>query len=220
MRTTTSDTGLPNELFFPPLKLKKSSSSKTKQALYSVSTSKTFGPGTRLELYIEPSALPSPPPTTLELMIYRSHPATARRGANVYRLTIYSEHPGNAVRYDMPGYGTKALHSVYLPEKMVGTDAPPEVFLEVRRHEDEEKVQHFAGHAEDPGGMIIARGAKYWFSLARWAKTKNVFEGWERRLMFRLGKYIRAGWGISDKMAKQGFRLMQEADSLKDQLRG
>src|SRR5690606_37488121 len=33
-----------------------------------------------------------------------------------------------------------------------------------------------------------------WFAIARWAKKNDHFQGWERRLLFSIGRYVSNGW--------------------------
>ena len=63
-----SDKTPSNELFFPPVTLSKSATSETKQLLYSATTSSQFGPGSKLEIYIRPDALPTPRPKTIDVI--------------------------------------------------------------------------------------------------------------------------------------------------------
>lgn len=56
--------------------------------------------------------------------------------------------------------------------------------------------------------------AVHWFSLSKWAKDRGFLEGWERSLVFSLGKLTAQGRAPSDKQVVQGARILARAQEL------
>ncbi len=52
-----------------------------------------------------------------------------------------------------------------------------------------------------------------WFELAHWAKQREFFAGWERKLIFDIGRYVNYG-RVSPKQARHAFRLYSKAREL------
>ena len=61
---------------------------------------------------------------------------------------------------------------------------------------------------------VVEYGSEGWFALAAWAKETDNFQPWQRGLAFSIGKYIRAGNTPTVKMARQGVKVLDEADRL------
>jgi hypothetical protein len=114
-----------NEFFFPPIILERS----TKQFLYSKNTSSQFGRGAKVAIYF--SALPSPKPKAIKMMVFRNMPKSS--GKWIFELKKKSEHPtSNVVQYDnLQSHKLVDFNSVYLPENMVGKPSPNKVFVEI-----------------------------------------------------------------------------------------
>jgi very-short-patch-repair endonuclease len=58
--------------------------------------------------------------------------------------------------------------------------------------------------------LVLATDPDLWFELARWAKERGHFAGWERKLIFGLGIFVKRGH-ISYKQARQAVRLLEQA---------
>lgn len=58
---------------------------------------------------------------------------------------------------------------------------------------------------------VIAVPADHWFEMSKWAKDRGFLEGWERSLVFSLGKLAARGAEPSDKQAIQGARILGRA---------
>ena len=52
---------------------------------------------------------------------------------------------------------------------------------------------------------------EFFFKLSHWAKEKDMFHPWERRLIFKCGDYLQRGWKISEKMDFWLLKLIKEA---------
>ena len=50
-----------------------------------------------------------------------------------------------------------------------------------------------------------------WFALSKWAKETGNFEGWQRSIVFSVGKRVSNGQSISYKQAKQAMIVYEEA---------
>jgi hypothetical protein len=61
---------------------------------------------------------------------------------------------------------------------------------------------------------VMAMPPADWFGLSKWAKESDNLKAWQRQLAYNIGKYINNGWNVSDRMALQGLRLMEEARDL------
>lgn len=116
------------EAFFPPLELKISEQSKTASVLYSTATSSIFGKGSRQEIYIDRSNLPTSIPTHIHIMVYLFAPPAPQEGRKVFALDLDRVYPGQAIRYqgDENGLGT-----VYFPAGMFSDVPPKKCFLEI-----------------------------------------------------------------------------------------
>lgn len=57
---------------------------------------------------------------------------------------------------------------------------------------------------------VLSTHPDMWFELAHWAKQREHFAGWERRLIFDIGKYVKLG-RVSHKQARHALRLYEEA---------
>lgn len=68
---------LDTKLFFPEIKLKRSSKSNARQPLYSADVGSRFGRGARISLYLY-SGTPSPEPEAAKLMVYDGDAAPRR----------------------------------------------------------------------------------------------------------------------------------------------
>ncbi len=53
--------------------------------------------------------------------------------------------------------------------------------------------------------------AKVWFALSHWAKLNDYFQGWERGLLYSIGKRIARGREVTVKQARQAKRVYEEA---------
>ncbi len=60
---------------------------------------------------------------------------------------------------------------------------------------------------------VLSTHPDMWFELAHWAKMREHFAGWERKLIFDIGKYVKFG-RVSYKQARQALRLYEEARKL------
>lgn len=53
-----------------------------------------------------------------------------------------------------------------------------------------------------------------WFALSHWAKSASRFQGWERSLLYTIGRNLERDWRVSAKQAKHGKRLFHEGEAL------
>lgn len=122
----------PKEVFFPTIRLDRSKKSRTTKCLYSASTSKMFGPGSRIELYFAPESLRDPPPGAVEIMVYEGGEPLSNDDCAVYELGGWYKCPATAYRYEEVVQTSKLrIGSVYLPVRMFGATAPKRIWLAV-----------------------------------------------------------------------------------------
>ncbi len=76
-------------------------------------------------------------------------------------------------------------------------------------------------HAAEPSeteladvAAVAAIPAADWFAVARWAKETQNLQPWQRQIAFTIGQYLAKEWPVSVKQARQGRRLMDEAQRL------
>ena len=50
-----------------------------------------------------------------------------------------------------------------------------------------------------------------WYALSKWAKETGNFDGWQRRLAFKMGSIVSKGWKPSYKQANQAMQMYEEA---------
>ncbi len=201
----------PNELFFPPVCLSRGVT-KAKKALYSANVSKMAGPGAQLAVYIRSSALPSPEPSEVKVMAYRTHQGR-KDGTGVYCLVKTGEFPGNAIRYDRPQHSRSAIHTVCFPWRMVNPNAPEELFLELTFPGSADgTIDPNTADVEDLVKVMFSKGAEYWLAISHWARVEQKFKGWERGLLYSVGKRIEQGQEPTEKQARHAVRLMQLAE--------
>jgi hypothetical protein len=68
--------------------------------------------------------------------------------------------------------------------------------------------------AQAARSVVAAISADDWFALAKWAKDRGFLEGWERGLVFSLGKLASRRAEPSDKQVVQGARIIDRAKEL------
>ncbi|MBW2704308.1 MAG: AAA family ATPase, partial [Deltaproteobacteria bacterium] len=56
--------------------------------------------------------------------------------------------------------------------------------------------------------------AAVWLALSRWAKKKDIFESWQRGILYSVGDRLRKGTTATDKQAAQAFPCYKEALAL------
>jgi hypothetical protein len=76
-----------------------------------------------------------------------------------------------------------------------------------------EKVKHHSD-INDNVLWVSKVGAKVWYKLAHWAKTKRRFKPDERFLLFNIGKKLSIKKLPSQNQAKKGKKLLKKAISL------
>jgi len=79
----------------------------------------------------------------------------------------------------------------------------PEVHTELPTDIDHANIQR-----------ISSIDADIWFSMSHWAKENGYLFGWERRLLFSLGRIVARGQSASVKQARQGVRIYDECMGL------
>lgn len=100
--------------------------------------------------------------------------------------------------------------------KAVNTPAPPKPAAPAAV-EATPAVRH-GSPADTPGdsaeqlvAWVVSTAPALWFGMARWAKEKGFFQGWERKLLYSIGLYLSKGWTISPRQARQAKRLYDHA---------
>jgi len=74
-------------------------------------------------------------------------------------------------------------------------------YLTAQSEEDREQV-----------AAVRRISAKTWFELSEWAKEANQFHPWERNTIYNLGQIVNKGQEPSGMLARQGLKLLQEAE--------
>jgi len=62
--------------------------------------------------------------------------------------------------------------------------------------------------------LIYEYPPDFFYELAHHSKDENKLQPWERNLLFRIGTYRNRGWQITQKMEKQGIRIIEVARAL------
>ena len=47
-----------------------------------------------------------------------------------------------------------------------------------------------------------------WFRLSRWTREHNLYQGWERKILYNIGLYLQT---VTEKQAEHGKRMITEA---------
>lgn len=58
---------------------------------------------------------------------------------------------------------------------------------------------------------VEAEGSDVWHSLSHWAKINGQFDGWQRSLLYNIGKCLHQGIPVTLKQARQAMKLLEEA---------
>lgn len=109
---------------------------------------------------------------------------------------------------------TKSILSVFRPsqDKQRKTDntivtVPEPRSKEARSGEPESVVEtHKLNESE-----VYNYAPNTFFELAHWSKEQNMFQVWERKLVFSIGRYLSNRWLISRKQEKHILRILEEA---------
>lgn len=118
-------------LFYPPVELRRRESM-TAKILYSAATSRQFGRGSRLQLYLQRDLGP-----VIRVILCRDGRAGEVVGRHVYKLEHYKTFPATTHRYResdvklIGSFPNPEVGDVYIPIKAVGQVAPAQLFLEI-----------------------------------------------------------------------------------------
>jgi hypothetical protein len=98
-------------------------------------------------------------------------------------------------------------------------DLPPRLEDELISLERIREIRTGAPQNQDVGAneeveTALAISADTWFKVSHWAKETNNLAGWQRRLSFSLGTLKTKGREPSLKQARQGLKLLNEAQRL------
>jgi very-short-patch-repair endonuclease len=75
--------------------------------------------------------------------------------------------------------------------------------------EGEEPRDSYTDHRD----RLPQTDAQIWYAISHWAKAAGEFRGWERRLVYDIGRYLERGWRITAKQAEHAVRLFEEAST-------
>ncbi len=63
-----------------------------------------------------------------------------------------------------------------------------------------------------PSELVLPnKKSQVWYAISQWAKIENIFQGWERSLLYNIGRNLSTGRELSDKQHKHAVRLYNEA---------
>ena len=85
---------------------------------------------------------------------------------------------------------------------------PEELDDDVSKSDDEARS---GGVQSTESGDLPTSDSEVWLGLSHWAKVETHFEGWERGILYSVGRYLRQGWSVTEKQATHASRLFGEA---------
>ena len=62
--------------------------------------------------------------------------------------------------------------------------------------------------ANEPIQFVKAVPKEVWFRLSKWAKHHDYYQGWERGILYNIGKYHET---VTEKQAQHGRRIILES---------
>jgi hypothetical protein len=82
------------------------------------------------------------------------------------------------------------------------------------RRRAEDQVLTATSEELDGVSRVNALGSDYWFALSAWARETNNLQPWQRQLAFSLGKRIGREVEPTVKQARQGIKILEQAERL------
>lgn len=67
---------------------------------------------------------------------------------------------------------------------------------------------------DDHSSQLVNQDGRVWLGISHWAKVHEHFQGWERGILYTVGRNLRREWRLSTKQVSNANRLFEEAMNL------